>query len=342
MRASSSFQRIGLAAAGTTAAVGAGSGLAAWLLKYEAGLARRRIGRHTDVVDPPVPSGIWGNGPGEPLTLAVLGDSTAVGRGVADMHETPGVLLAVALSELADSPVRLIVVARSGSGASALDEQVDEALQDSPDVAVIMTGTNDVTARRPADLAASLLGAAVGRLRAAECEVVVGTCPDLGTLRPVPQPLRWFGRRWSRQLAAAQIVAVVAADGRTVSMGSLIGHEFAARPDFFASDEFHPSATGYARAAAVLLPSVADALDLSDPLGDQTRPRFGRAPRSVEWAAARASGVAGTEVVPTPDPHPDRALSERTFALSRRRWPADLPAPQDVFDADRQDDDGPA
>ncbi len=340
MSASRSYRRAGLAAVGSIAVVGASSGLAAWLLKYEAGIARRRIARHTDVVDPPVPSGVWGGGPGATLTLAVLGDSTAVGRGVADMHETPGVLLAVALSELADSPVRLVVVARSGSGAAALDAQVDEALATVPDVAVIMTGTNDVTARRSADVAASLLGAAVARLRSTGCEVVVGACPDLGTLRPVPQPLRWFGRRWSRQLAAAQIVAVVADGGRTVSMGSLIGPEFADRPDFFSSDEFHPSAAGYARAAAVLLPSVADALDLPAAPGDRNLPIASRTPRSVKWAAARAAVVPGTEGVATPDPHPDRALTERTYAVSRRRLPADLPGPREVQDADPQESAG--
>lgn len=342
MTASRTYRRIGLAAAGTTAAVGAGSGFAAWLLKYEAGVARRRIGRHAGIVDPPVPSGMWGSGPGETLTLALLGDSTAVGRGVADMHETPGALLAVALSELADCPVRLIVGARSGSGAAALDSQVALALTDAPDIAVIMTGTNDVTARRPALAAASLLGAAVARLRAAGCEVVVGTCPDLGTLRPVPQPLRWFGRRWSRQLAAAQIVAVVAEGGRAVSLGSLIGAEFAARPEFFSSDEFHPSAAGYARAAAVLLPSVAEVLGLPTPGGGQSWPDAGRAPRSVEWAAARAAVTPGTEVTATPDPHPDRAVDERSFALSRRRVPADLPGPQEISDAGPQDASGPS
>jgi hypothetical protein len=47
-----------------------------------------------------------------------------------------------------------------------------------------MIGANDVTHRMPMREAAGQLGEAVARLRAVGCEVVVGTCPDLGTIRP--------------------------------------------------------------------------------------------------------------------------------------------------------------
>ena len=83
-------------------------------------------------------------------------------------------------------------------------------------------------------------------LIAEDCEVVVGTCPDLGTIRPIAQPLRVLARRWSRQLAAAQTIAVVAEGGRTVSLGSVLGPSFATDHGLFSSDEFHPSAAGYA------------------------------------------------------------------------------------------------
>ena len=53
--------------------------------------------------------------------------------------------------------------------------------------------------RHPPD-AARPVGAAVCPTRCAGCarraaEVVVGTCPDLGTIEPVYQPLRWLARR---------------------------------------------------------------------------------------------------------------------------------------------------
>jgi hypothetical protein len=158
-----------------------------------------------------------------------------------------------------------------------------------------MIGANDVTHRvKPAESVRHLT-ASLDALRDADVEVVVGTCPDLGTIRPIAQPLRWLARRFSRTLAAAQAVAVVAAGGRAVSLGDILGPEFATQREFFSEDQFHPSAAGYARAAEVLLPSAAAALGLtteSRPAGPFTSTRA----RPVAQAAARAASRPGTEV----------------------------------------------
>ena len=85
----------------------------------------------------------------------------------------------------------------------------------------------------------------------------MATCPDLGTVKPVPQPLRAMMRRSSRRLAAAQAQATLAEGGRTVPLGSRLGPEFDERPDvMFAEDRFHPSTDGYVAAAQALLPEV--------------------------------------------------------------------------------------
>ena len=255
--------------------------------------------------------------------LAVLGDSSAVGLGVERAAETPGVLIAAALAELAERPVRLVRLAVSGAESRDLDAQVDKALAEHPDVALIMIGANDVTTphaaggRRCATSPTRCAG-----WREAGCEVVVGTCPDLGTIRPIAQPLRTFARRWSREMAAAQTVAVVEAGGRTVSLGSVLGPAFASDRALFSVDEFHPSAAGYAAAAAVLLPSVADALGVwpaaadrglrahapRAPSGRSPRPRRGRpagpaprcsAPRSP-GLGHRPAGAVGAAAPPPP------------------------------------------
>ena len=75
-------------------------------------------------------------------------------------------------------------------------------------------------ARRPS---VRHLSEAVRRLREAGVEVVVGTCPDLGTIKPIAPPLKQVARTWSRRLAAAQTIAVVEEGGRTVSLGSILG-----------------------------------------------------------------------------------------------------------------------
>ena len=172
-----------------------------------------------------------------------------------------------------------------------------------------MIGANDVTSRtRPADSVRHLADA-VRRLTEAGSEVVVGTCPDLGTIRPIAQPLRTLARRWSRQMAAAQTIAVVEAGGRTVSLGSVLGPAFASDRDMFSVDEFHPSAVGYAQAAAVLLPSVADAVGVWPASADR-----GRRP-------IRRGTVARS---PRPRPGPPAAPAPRS---SRPRCAAPTPGP---------------
>jgi lysophospholipase L1-like esterase len=318
----------------TSAAVSSGSlGLAGaafyGLLKEEARAARRKVEARTAKEDPPSGDGVYGRGRGRPLVLAVLGDSSAVGLGVERAAETPGVLVAAALAEIAERPVRLVRLAVSGAESPDLDAQVDRALPERPDVAMVMIGANDVTARSRPEVAVRHLTDAVRRLRAAGCEVVVGTCPDLGTIRPIAQPLRWLARRWSREMAAAQTVAVVEAGGRTVSLGSILGPSFATDHELFSSDEFHPSAAGYAAAAAVLLPSVADALDLWPAADRGLRALRRETVRPVAQAAARAANRPGTEVQAA-EVAGAQAGPRGPWALLRRRRPPELPTPDEA------------
>ncbi|MFJ1752085.1 SGNH/GDSL hydrolase family protein [Kitasatospora sp. NPDC088134] len=290
-----------------TAAAYGGGGLGllgvglAGLLLTESRLAVRAIGLLEG--DPPRADGVYGEAFADPadrrapLVLAFLGDSTAAGLGVQRAQETPGALLAAGLASVAERRVRLVNVARSGARSSDLARQVEAVLPARPEVAVVMIGANDVTRHAPAARSVRELGEAVGRLVSAGCRVVVGTCPDLGTIKPVRPPLRWVARRVSRQLAAAQTIAVVEAGGRTVSLGSLLGPEFAARPELFAADRYHPSAQGYATAAMALLPSLCAVLEL----WPQDVPAAGAAaePQAVlpmAMAAAAAAGRSGTEV----------------------------------------------
>ena len=92
------------------------------------------------------------------------------------------------------------------------------------------------------------------RLTAAGTAVVVGTCPDLAIIRPIPQPLRSVASNWSLALARAQRAEVRDAGGRVVPLADLLAKEFLARPDeLFSDDRFHPSGLGYDLAAGVLL-----------------------------------------------------------------------------------------
>lgn len=308
----------------------AGAGLVT-LLRQEARSARRQVESRRAQADPPTGNGVYGRGRGKPLVLTVLGDSSAVGLGVDKATQAPGVLLASALTELAERPVRLVRLAVSGAVSERLAAQVDLALAEHPDVAVIMIGANDVTSRARPAASVRNLAEAVRRLVGSGCQVVVGTCPDLGTIRPIRQPLRVLARRWSRQLAAAQTIAVVAEGGRTVSLGSVLGPSFASDRTLFSSDEFHPSAAGYAAAAAVLLPSVADSLGVWPASADRGLRMRRDTVRPVAQAAAKAAGRTGTEVQAT-EVRGQETGPRGPWARLRRRRPPELPSPEQAQD----------
>ncbi|MDQ4039445.1 MAG: SGNH/GDSL hydrolase family protein [Actinomycetota bacterium] len=316
-------RRAALGTAITLGGVGAAAGGLLSLVLSQTRAARRVVEQRSPIIGPRTGDGVYGDFPGMPINVTLLGDSSAVGLGVESTNETPGVLIASALSELAQRPVNFNRLAWIGAESCDLEMQVRLALEETPDLdlAIIMIGANDVTSRTRNSVSVRFLSEAVTRLRVSGCAVVVATCPDLGTIRPVRQPLRFIARRWSRQLAAQQTVGVVKAGGRTVSLGAILGPAFARNPRMFSADEFHPSAEGYAAAAAVILPTAGAALGLW-PDGAQPLDRpFGKERvTSVEAAAVRAVERAGTEVSRADaDTDPATAVTSGWARLRRRR-----------------------
>lgn len=242
-------------------ALGVLSALGYGVIRAEAGLARRRIGEPG--VEAPDPRGVYGRYEGRPLRLVMLGDSSAAGLGCDTPAETPGALLAGGLARDLRQPVLLDSYAWVGARSADLETQVGLALRERVDAAVVMIGANDVTHKVGPGDAAGRLAKAVRRLRSAGVVVVVGTCPDLGTVEPLPQPLRTFASFLSRRMAAAQLVAVAEADGIAVSLGTLLAPEFAGDPHLWSADRFHPSPAGYRRVADALLPSLLENLGVT-------------------------------------------------------------------------------
>ena len=209
---------------------------------------------------------MWKPSYGNPVDLLLLGDSIAAGLGADIRKETLGGRLSKALAKTLHRSVRLRTGAVVGSESSMLAGQIDALPSDyAADVAVIVVGGNDVTHRVPVTDSVKHLEEAIARLRERGTAVVVGTCPDLGALRPVPQPLRALGSRASRQLAAAQAAAAVRSGAHAVSLAEVVGPFFITNPDeMFSLDRFHPSALGYKRTAKAMLPSVLAALGEHD------------------------------------------------------------------------------
>ncbi|MFV0460325.1 MAG: SGNH/GDSL hydrolase family protein [Actinomycetales bacterium] len=297
---------VGLAGGGLGALAAAGYGV----LYAEMTVARRIIGQPFGDQAPSADGWFVPPGAVHPddlrqeagaIRLVILGDSGAAGLGCEYAHQTPGSLLAERLAEASGRAVQLRTLAVVGAETSELAEQVDR-LEDEPvhraigaSVCVIVVGGNDVTAQVRASTAATQLGAVVTRLIEQDLRVVVGTCPDLGTIKPVPQPLRALARGMSRQLAAAQTVAAVHAGACTVSLGDLLGPAFDAEPEtLFSRDRFHPSPAGYRRLVEAMAPSVLAAAghptdqqdSAPDPVGELT----------LAEAADDAAAHAGTRI----------------------------------------------
>ncbi|MHC5908402.1 SGNH/GDSL hydrolase family protein, partial [Streptomyces sp. S6] len=297
-------RRIAAGAAYGGGGIGLAGAAAVGLLLAEAQWARRQV-ENGGAVRVPRADGLYGagyagSGAGagagsgdEPLRFVLLGDSTAAGQGVHRASQTPGALLASGLAAVAERPVLLRNVSHPGAQSDDLDRQVALVLgsaEQVPDICVIIVGANDVTHRMPATRSVRHLSSAVRRLRTAGAEVVVGTCPDLGTIEPVGQPLRWLARRASRQLAAAQTIGAVEQGGRTVSLGDLLGPEFEANPrELFGPDHYHPSAEGYATAAMAVLPTLCAALGLWP--AEEERPDVSRREGFLPVARAAAEAA---------------------------------------------------
>lgn len=309
-------------AAGTAAVGAAAAGLGYGLIQAEAKITRRIVGNPFDGA--PDDDGTYGAAPGEPVRLLVLGDSTAAGMGADNRYQTIGAIIAGGLAAIMGRPVELTNEAVVGAESSALSAQLSHALAriNQPDVAVVLIGANDVTHRIDRVVSVKHLERTVRYLRTLDVPVVVGTCPDLGTVEPVPFPLNKLLRQWSRELATAQTVAAVEAGARTVSLGDLLGPEFAASPSvMFSQDRFHPSPAGYARVASRLLPSVAAELKAwpEDGTGDtEPEPSRGEGIGALDDAAERAAASPGTEVGPA-ELKGNRAGPRGPWAMLRRR-----------------------
>jgi lysophospholipase L1-like esterase len=266
--------RVSRVALAITASSVAGAGIAVVafreVIRRQAAVARRRIGKPLGELAPDADR-VWRRSlEGTPLELVFLGDSIAAGLGAERRKDTLGARLAKGLARRTHRPVRLRTAAVVGSESSALAGQLDSLPPDYvSDLAVIIVGGNDVTHRIPVATATGHLTDAVQRLRA---RGTVATCPDLRALRAVPQPLRSLASGLSRQLAQAQAEAAGAAGAAVFSLRRTVGPMFLSQPDeMFSLDRFHPSALGYRRTAEALLPVALTALGL-DPAG-QPEPR---------------------------------------------------------------------
>ncbi len=180
----------------------------------------------------------------DPLRLLVFGDSTAAGVGAATQKEALAGNLARGLHERFDRGVHWQVHARSGVTSGELRSFfLPVATTEQYDVVFLTIGVNDVMHLRRKRQFVHDLTEILDTLRAASPEawIIVPGVPRMERFDSLPDPLgSILGARAHRiNRGARQVI-----EGRYRVVHTKpwpIG-----TPGFFARDDFHPSATGYA------------------------------------------------------------------------------------------------
>jgi lysophospholipase L1-like esterase len=190
-------------------------------------------------------SGLIGDSLGEPLRLAVVGESTAAGSGVTSHQDGFAGALAHGLAESTGRAVLWSVVGQFGATARRIRHRLVPQLGPRYDLVVLLAGANDVLSGRPAaewreDLTAilDLLALRTGQT------IVVGT-PPFASFPSLPRTLRRHLAESGHALdEVARHVCAARADAEWMPSAD---DRVEVGLDFFAADGFHPSAIGYRR-----------------------------------------------------------------------------------------------
>jgi lysophospholipase L1-like esterase len=193
-------------------------------------------------------------GSGPRLRLLIAGDSSAAGVGVVTQREALAGQLSTQLAEAAGVLVDWRLVAKTGlNTAQTLHLLQREALQPF-DIAVIVTGVNDIIDQVPAHQALSARESLANWLRntLGLKHVVFAPLPPVHELPGLPQPLRWVSgadaRRHDRALAQW---AATRQDVSRVHMDLQLNR------GVLAVDGFHPGEPVYRQTAAAIAQHIA-------------------------------------------------------------------------------------
>jgi lysophospholipase L1-like esterase len=151
------------------------------------------------------------------------------------------------------------------------ETQLPAALEMRPDLATVVSGTNDLLGRRfDARAFAADVEAMQRALRDAGATVITFTLPDISRLMPLARPVR--GRLERMNTALREV------SGRTgAKLVDFAAHDSALDPRFWSDDRLHANALGHERIAgalahAISLPGAADSW--TTPLGAPPAQRF--------------------------------------------------------------------
>jgi lysophospholipase L1-like esterase len=196
-------------------------------------------------------------GAGAALRLLVTGDSSAAGVGVATQRDALAAPLAEHLAAAAGVPVHWQLVARSGLSTAQTLELLRTATLASFDLAVVVTGVNDVIDQLPSQRAVAAREALANWLRnaAGVQHVAFAPLPPVRRFPGLPQPLRWIaGSDAERHDRALDEWARTRSDVSRVEIGIEVHR------GVMAADGFHPGVPVYRQCAVAIAGHLAGLL----------------------------------------------------------------------------------
>ena len=193
-------------------------------------------------------------GRGQPLQLLITGDSSAAGVGVGSQRDALAQRLAATLAAAAPACVNWRLHARSGLTTAQTLGLLRELGQHAADVAVVVTGVNDVVDQVPSRRALAAREALANWLRNGQGvqHVVFAPLPPIHHFPGLPQPLRWVAGADARRHNA-----VLKEWTATRNDVSCVDMDVPLNRGVMAADGFHPGEPVYRYCANAIARHIA-------------------------------------------------------------------------------------
>lgn len=231
---------------------------------------------------------------GEPLVLAVLGDSSVAGVGA----DTPETTLTYGVAKVLAERYRVTLHSLGVSGAriaNVVSEQLPRLAEIDPDVVLVCVGTNDITHCTPLlEVRRQLRLLAKGLQEVAPDAVkVVSGLPPAETSRAFRWPLRSVLGTWARAYTRLYKAELEQHGITVVDITKVARAAFHRHPEMFSDDWFHPSSAGYTFLGELYGGAVRDALDRARGTGAHLAAPLRSGHDEQEPGAAVAGDLAG-------------------------------------------------
>ncbi len=181
-------------------------------------------------------------GIGPELKYVALGDSLTAGVGVTNFQETYPYLFAEALP----NSVTLINLANPGvTSKEVLQNQVNQALAEKPDLITILIGTNDIHNLVSPERFGENYSQIIGQLNNTGAKIVLINIPYLGAPSLVYFPYNYLLNFRINQFN--QVIEQLAATNHLgfIDLYSKTYSQFSSSDQFYTKDLFHPNQKGY-------------------------------------------------------------------------------------------------